>query len=172
MYEPCGNAGLFLFDIQAMVRYNCIMTQVCKQSALACCPQIQALLDPRLFKALCDPTRIAILARMAQSPDPCTVSQMAHCCPVDLSVVSRHLAILREAGVVKAQKRGKEVWYQVRFTELAATLRKIADAIEHCCQTDDSANDESSGIGFQPMSREQNTGQTPVPESPEAGDLQ
>ncbi|MCP4248139.1 MAG: helix-turn-helix transcriptional regulator, partial [bacterium] len=47
--------------------------------------------------------------------------------------VSRHLATLREAGVVEATKAGKEVHYRVCFTDLVSTLRQVADAIEACC---------------------------------------
>ncbi len=85
------------------------------------------------FKALGDPNRIAILARLARDGGPCCVSRVAECCPVNISVVSRHLAILREAGIVSAEKSGKEVYYTVCFTELSGTLRAMADAIDACC---------------------------------------
>lgn len=98
-----------------------------------CCTGITELLEPRFFKALCDPSRIALLIRLAQCCKPCTVSEMAKCCPTDLSVVSRHLAMLRDAGILNAQKRGKEVFYSVRYAELVATLRAMADAIDLCC---------------------------------------
>jgi DNA-binding transcriptional ArsR family regulator len=52
---------------------------------------------------------------------------------VDLSVVSRHLRTLREAGVVDARKQGKEVFYRVRFDALIGILRNLADALEACC---------------------------------------
>ena len=87
----------------------------------ACCPGIEELLEARFFKALCDPSRIGILARLAS------------CCPTNISVVSRHLATLREAGMLAAEKRGKEVYYSVRYPDLAATLRAMAKAIEACC---------------------------------------
>lgn len=102
----------------------------------ACC-SITDHLDSRLFKALCDPNRIAILARLANICGPSTVGDIAACCPVDLSVVSRHLAVLREAGIVAATKKGREVFYAVRFADLAATLRGMADAIEACCPTNE-----------------------------------
>jgi ArsR family transcriptional regulator len=98
-----------------------------------CCQNIGALVMPRFFKALSDPNRIVLLERLAQCREPCSVSQIAACCPIDLSVVSRHLAVLREAGILHAEKRGKEVYYSVCFAELVATLRAIADAIEACC---------------------------------------
>jgi DNA-binding transcriptional ArsR family regulator len=47
-------------------------------------------------------------------------------------VVSRHLARLREVGIVAAERRGREVHYQLT-TDLAGTLRAIADALDVCC---------------------------------------
>jgi DNA-binding transcriptional ArsR family regulator len=114
------------------------MTQMSKKrrsrpAARECCADVAAVVEPRLFKALCDPNRIALLARLAQCGRPCTVGEISRCCPVDLSVVSRHLAILRDAGVLESHKKGKEVFYAVRFNPIATTLRSIADAIEACC---------------------------------------
>ncbi len=120
------------------------MTQISKDkndksTAGSCCGDITGLLNHKLFKALCDPTRVAILCRLALGRCETTVSQAAECCPTDLSVVSRHLATLRDAGVLHSEKRGKEVFYSVRCTEFAATLREIADAIEACCPPEESA---------------------------------
>ena len=100
------------------------------------CPDIGALIEPRFFKALCDPNRIALVARLAQCGRPCTVTEMAACCTINLSVVSRHLALLRDAGILRANKRGKEVYYALNYPELVGTLRSVADAIETCCPTD------------------------------------
>jgi DNA-binding transcriptional ArsR family regulator len=97
------------------------------------CCDIQNLLSPTLFRALADPRRIGLLAHLAQCEGPKTVSALAEVTDIDLSVVSRHLAMLRDAGILKAEKRGKEVLYQVRYGELASTLRAMADAIEACC---------------------------------------
>ncbi|MFQ5984920.1 MAG: ArsR/SmtB family transcription factor [Alphaproteobacteria bacterium] len=100
-------------------------------------------MEIRFFKALCDPNRVAILADLAQCGVPCTVRQIAAALPVDVSVVSRHLALLRDAEVLGAQKRGKEVYYSVRYQRLARTLRAIADAIDACCPTDAVKSKES-----------------------------
>lgn len=98
-----------------------------------CCPELAAGHVPRFFKALADPNRVALLGRLAQAGRACTVGEIACCLPIDLSVVSRHLAMLRDAGILHAEKRGKEVYYEVRYDELVRTLRRIADAIECCC---------------------------------------
>jgi len=95
---------------------------------------LRQLLSPRLFKALCDPSRLALVLRLAELGAPTRVSEIAECCPLDLSVVSRHLAQLREAGVVEAERLGKEVRYRLRVHELIRVLRAIADALESCCK--------------------------------------
>ncbi len=127
-------------DRRARRAHICIMTQTSKRPPRQrCCEPLGSVLSPRLFKALCDPNRVAILARLAESCGPSTVSQVAECCPVNLSVVSRHLAQLRDAGILHAEKRGKEVHYSIRAEELVSTLRAIADAIERCCAGADQA---------------------------------
>jgi|TARA_Y100000294_G_scaffold45547_1_gene42173 ArsR family transcriptional regulator len=94
---------------------------------------LEGLLEPRLFKALGDPTRVAILLTLAQSRDGLPVGEVAARSPVDVSVVSRHLAVLREAGIVECERQGKVVFYWVRYGALTASLRALADAIEQCC---------------------------------------
>jgi len=45
-------------------------------------------------------------------------------------VVSRHLALLRDAAFYNRKKKGKEVFYSVQVEKLVAKLRHVADAIE------------------------------------------
>jgi ArsR family transcriptional regulator len=98
-----------------------------------CCRELGRLLVPRFFKALADPSRLAVLVRLTALCGESTVSQVAAGIPVDLSVVSRHLAQLRDAGILAAERRGQEVVYSVRYPELSRSLREIADAIDRCC---------------------------------------
>jgi ArsR family transcriptional regulator len=118
------------------------MTQVSKRKPLtpkqaaSCCGPIDDLLDPELFKALCDPTRAKLLGCIIKCARPCSVSEVAECCSVDLSVVSRHLQLLERAGVLTSVKAGRVVSYTVSYGHLCRTLRSLADAIEHCCPSD------------------------------------
>ncbi len=89
----------------------------------------------RTFRALCDTNRLNLLARLAGCPSTQNVQSMADCCPVDQSVVSRHLSAMREAGIVKAERKGKEVHYELNTAGLADLLRSFADAIEGCCSS-------------------------------------
>ena len=99
----------------------------------ACCGGLGRLLSPRVFKALGDASRIGLLVRLAEAGGPRTVGDIARGGDVDLSVVSRHLAVLREAGVIRCVRRGKEVWCAVESAALARMLRELADAFEACC---------------------------------------
>ncbi len=111
------------------------MTQACKR-------KLSEFLDGdtlRLFRALGDPNRIALVLAMVDGGGPMSVSEAAACCPVDMSVVSRHLATLRDAGLLTAEKRGKEVFYRLRASAWAQRLRALADALDACCPADPAA---------------------------------
>jgi DNA-binding transcriptional ArsR family regulator len=114
------------------------MTQVRKRKPLTpkqastCGGPLDDLLDPELFRALCDPTRARLLGCLAKCGRACSVGEVAECCSVDLSVVSRHLTMLERAGVVESAKHGRTVMYTVRYASLGRTLRALADAIETC----------------------------------------
>jgi DNA-binding transcriptional ArsR family regulator len=98
--------------------------------------RLETLLDPDLFRALGDPNRITLIAHLGEDGGSSTVTQASECCPVDVSVVSRHLRTLRSAGVVTAEKEGRQVHYRVEHRALASRLREIADALENCCPDD------------------------------------
>lgn len=98
-----------------------------------CCAVAEESLDTGLFGALSDPTRLCVLMRLVELGRPGTVTEVAACCPVDLSVVSRHLKRLAGAGVVSAARHGKEKRYQVLYSSLSGALREMADAIDACC---------------------------------------
>ena len=103
------------------------------KQAAKCCAPVDKLLDPELFRSLCDPTRLKLLACLAKCGRPCSVTDVAACCSVDLSVVSRHLAMLEKAGVLESAKEGRTVYYAVRYEPLSKTLHALADAIAACC---------------------------------------
>jgi ArsR family transcriptional regulator len=102
------------------------------RQAAACCRPVDDLLEPALFKALGDPTRVQLLACVAKCGRACSVSEVAECCSVDLSVVSRHLQALARAGLIEPSRSGRTVSYAVRYSEVAAKFRALADAIQEC----------------------------------------
>jgi DNA-binding transcriptional ArsR family regulator len=99
-----------------------------------CAEVLHRHLRPSLFKALCDPSRLTLLARLATNAGALNVSEASECCGVHVSGTSRHLKMLERAGVVRAARHGREVRYELNAGELVAALRGLADAIEACCR--------------------------------------
>ena len=58
------------------------------------------------FAALSDPTRRAILARLARSPDA-AVGDLARPFAISLPAVSKHLKVLEDAGLLTRRKEGR-----------------------------------------------------------------
>ena len=73
------------------------------------------------FAALADPTRRAILARLAAGD--ATVTELAAPFPVSLPAISRHLKVLEQAGLIA---RGRSA--QTRPTSLRAEPLQEANA--------------------------------------------
>ncbi len=98
----------------------------------SCVTALEERFEPELFQALCDPVRLGLVAHLAASGRALTVTESAQCCGIHFSGVSRHLALLKRAGVVRAEKHGREVHYRLEVGALASTLRGLADALEAC----------------------------------------
>ena len=77
------------------------------------------------FSALADPTRRAILARLAKGET--SVTELAKPFKMTLPGISKHLKVLERTGLIA---RGREAqWRPCRLK--AAPLKKVADWIEH-----------------------------------------
>ena len=66
--------------------------------------------DVQLLAALADPNRLAIVRLLASGPQVCACD-FTDCCDVSQPTVSHHLKVLRDAGVVVAERRGTNIWY-------------------------------------------------------------
>jgi ArsR family transcriptional regulator, arsenate/arsenite/antimonite-responsive transcriptional repressor len=80
--------------------------------------------DVQLFQALADPTRLAILRELAGSTEVCACD-FTTCCDVRQPTVSHHLRVLREAGIVEAERRGTWIYYHLA-PAVADRLRALA----------------------------------------------
>ena len=98
----------------------------------ACLVALEDHLQPDFFQALCDPMRLSLVAHLAASGRSLTVTEASECCGIHFSGVSRHLALLKRAGVVQADKQGREMHYRLEVSALVSTLRGVADALEAC----------------------------------------
>ncbi|MFA4945444.1 MAG: metalloregulator ArsR/SmtB family transcription factor [Lentisphaeria bacterium] len=71
----------------------------------------------RLLKAMAHPTRLFILDQLAGG-ERC-VCELTARIGADISTVSKHLALLRRAGLVASRKDGLQVFYRLRATCLS-----------------------------------------------------
>ena len=98
-----------------------------------CCPPLrrevpgpaEAAAAAAGFRALADPVRVRLLSLIATNGEVCAcalVDDVSRSQPT----VSHHLKVLREAGLVQAERRGTWIWYRVvpeRLRELRRVLR-------------------------------------------------
>jgi DNA-binding transcriptional ArsR family regulator len=88
------------------------------------------MMDDKLFeqiKALGDENRFKIVTNLL-SHDYC-VGALAHRLGISKAAVSQHIKILREAGIVKGEKRGYWTHYRVdhrQLIQISETLQMIA----------------------------------------------
>jgi len=78
-----------------------------------------------VFVALADPTRWRLLNLLATQGEG-TATTLAEMMPVSRVAVTKHLAVLDRAGLVRGRRRGREVRYVVRPERLEATARWLA----------------------------------------------
>ena len=92
------------------------MKQLPVFQSLCCGPDVAALPPEaaedlaEVFKALSDPTRVAIVSRLA-SGEKCCVCDLTAVFELSQPTVSHHLRILRDAGLVDSERRGTYAYY-------------------------------------------------------------
>ena len=96
----------------------------------------------RLFRALADPARRAMMERLSQGPAP--VTELARPLPMSLPAAMQHLGVLEEAGLVRSRKIGRvrtcaiepealsqaEKWINQRRIEWERRLDRLGDYLK------------------------------------------
>jgi ArsR family transcriptional regulator, arsenate/arsenite/antimonite-responsive transcriptional repressor len=81
------------------------------------------------FRALADPTRREILELLRAGPR--TSGEIAGQFDSSWPTISRHLAVLREGGLVMTERRGQEIYYELNtsvFQDLVQRMMQWANA--------------------------------------------
>jgi ArsR family transcriptional regulator, arsenate/arsenite/antimonite-responsive transcriptional repressor len=89
-----------------------LIQPICCGPEVAPLPLKDAETAARFFKALADPTRVAIVNRLAAAEESCVCDLNA---AFDLSqpTISHHLKVLREVGLVESTRRGTWAYYRL-----------------------------------------------------------
>jgi DNA-binding transcriptional ArsR family regulator len=78
-----------------------------------------------VFAALSDPTRRDVVRRLAGGS--ATATELAAGLPITRQAVAKHLAALEDAGLVRAERQGREVRYLLTPEPLGAAVSWIED---------------------------------------------
>ena len=81
----------------------------------------------KIFKALGHPSRLLMVDAM-RSGEKC-VCELQALTGADMSTVSKHLSLLKEAGVVSAEKRGTNIYYKLALCCLDSFLACSSEMI-------------------------------------------
>ena len=91
-----------------------------------------------VIKALAHPTRLLFVEQLAAGERcVCELTDMAD---ADVSTVSRHLGVLKNAGILSSERRGQKVFYRLRtpcvlgFFDCIEVLVNASDADTIVCQ--------------------------------------
>lgn len=85
--------------------------------------------DPqKLFSALADATRLRLLVLLTAEGELC-VCELTHALKASQPKISRHLATLREMGLVADRRAGQWIYYRLRPGLPAWTQRILKDAL-------------------------------------------
>lgn len=89
-----------------------------------------------IFKALAHPSRITIIEALAEGKH--CVNELTELVGSDMSTVSRHLAQLRNVGLIRDEKVGLQVFYELRckcvLKFLDCVVNVTAERVETACQ--------------------------------------
>lgn len=85
-----------------------------------------------------DASRRAIIERLSRAP--CSVAELAHDLPISRPAVSQHLKLLRDAGIVRDEPRGRQRVYRIDTARLERYRRQLdqfwSDALGHLAAAD------------------------------------
>jgi DNA-binding transcriptional ArsR family regulator len=94
----------------------------------ACAMDEITILQAEVLKTLANPRRLDILHRLALGP--CEVGRLAEEIGAPQPNVSQHLSVLRAAGVVEAERDGREVRYRLTDPDVIAACALMRGVLQ------------------------------------------
>jgi DNA-binding transcriptional ArsR family regulator len=83
----------------------------------------------QIVKAMAHPSRMLIVDELSRSGERC-VCELTEMVGADISTVSKHLAVLKNAGIIGDEKRGNQVFYSLKVPCIMDFFRCIETVIE------------------------------------------
>ena len=96
-------------------------------------------MDSKFLKALAEPVRVELVKRLLVDGEA-DIGALAEGLPQHRSVISRHLAVLLDAGLVHQRRDGRHRYYRLSPSTIIANLETMLTQIRHlvslCCPED------------------------------------
>ena len=83
----------------------------------------------RVVKAMAHPTRMFIVDELSRVAERC-VCELTEMVGADISTVSKHLSLLKNAGLITDDKRGNQVYYSLRVPCILDFFRCVESVID------------------------------------------
>ncbi|TGL21071.1 transcriptional regulator [Leptospira yanagawae] len=101
---------------------------------------LDSVLDSKFLTALSEPSRIEVLKQVIRH-GRADVSELSKHLDYDRSVISRHLSLLQEVGILHREKSGKHVYYQLNpsaaIQKFKFILKHLEELVSICCPPSD-----------------------------------
>jgi DNA-binding transcriptional ArsR family regulator len=114
----------------------CIAARTPTETRRRAARELDGILEAKVFRALCEPARIEIL-KLLTLWGRSDVATIAAEVPQHRSVISRHLAQLHEAGFLRREQVGRNVFFEMDGPAVVAQLDDVVDRfrklVPHCC---------------------------------------
>jgi DNA-binding transcriptional ArsR family regulator len=81
-----------------------------------------------IVKAMAQPTRLFMVEVLSRG-EKC-VCELTDMVGADISTISKHLSVLKSAGIVGDEKRGSQVWYRLRCPCVMGFLTCVESVLE------------------------------------------
>lgn len=93
--------------------------------------ELVAILDSTFFKTLSEPGRVQIL-KFLLLHGRSDIGTIAEQMPQDRSVISRHLNLMRKAGILTCAKENRHIYYDVNAQTFLDKVEGIRDKLKTC----------------------------------------
>jgi DNA-binding transcriptional ArsR family regulator len=87
--------------------------------------------DLKFFKTMSEPVRLEIL-KFLMANGRSDIGTIAENMPQDRSVISRHLNLLHESGILNAEKETRHIFYEINGQAFIEKLENFTEQVKQC----------------------------------------
>ncbi|MBI9083979.1 MAG: helix-turn-helix transcriptional regulator [Desulfobacterales bacterium] len=103
------------------------------QKQLEIANRLVAVMDSKFFKSMGEPVRVQII-RFLLLNGRADIGAIAENMPQDRSVISRHLNLMQEVGILNCEKEGRHMFYSLNAAVFLERFTNITDLVKTCIE--------------------------------------